>query len=185
MIELQFFTIDDADQLINWSRSAEYLAQWAGIGFTYPLTKEQIIKSLEGANDIYRSESLAFKVVIKETGEIIGHISLCKIDRVHLSARISKVVIGNERVKGKGIGSQMINEILKIGFEELKLHRISLGVFDFNKSAIACYEKAGFKKEGLLREIMKVNNKYWNLIEMSVLDREWITKKQNIYIKTI
>ncbi len=40
----------------------------------------------------------------------------------------------------------MIEEILKIAFKELNLHRVSLGVFDFNYSAIACYEKSRFYK---------------------------------------
>ena len=33
------------------------------------------------------------------------------------------------------------------------MHRVGLGVFDFNDSAIACYERAGFRREGVLREI--------------------------------
>lgn len=60
-------------------------------------------------------------------------------------------------------------------FGQLQLHRVSLGVFDFNLAAIACYEKAGFVKEGLLREARKVGNEFWNLWEMSILEREWIT----------
>ncbi len=72
----------------------------------------------------------------------------------------------------------MIEEILKIAFKELNLHRVSLGVFDFNYSAIACYEKAGFIKEGLLRDARKTGNEYWSLWEMSILENEWREKKQ-------
>jgi RimJ/RimL family protein N-acetyltransferase len=80
-------------------------------------------------------------------------------------------------MRGQGIGRLMIEEILKIAFRELKLHRVSLGVFDFNKSAIACYEKAGFVKEGLLRDSVRMGNEYWNLWEMSILESEWLGKK--------
>ena len=52
----------------------------------------------------------------------------------------------------------MMMEILKIAFDELQLHRVSLGVFDFNHSAIACYEKVGFVKEGLLRDARKMGD---------------------------
>lgn len=176
MIELQFFTRDDFEHLLKCSNSAEYLMQWAGTGFTYPLTENQIKNYIESANDMQRSDCLAFKVIWKETGQIIGHISLSKIDRVHLTARISKVIISEDNLKGKGIGLQMISEILKVGFEDLKLHRITLGVFDFNKNAMNCYEKAGFIIEGLMREVVRVNNKYWNLYEMSILEHEWSKK---------
>jgi RimJ/RimL family protein N-acetyltransferase len=71
----------------------------------------------------------------------------------------------------------MIKEILKIAFDELQLHRVSLGVFDFNFSAIACYEKAGFIKEGLLRDSRKNGDEYWSLWEMSILENEWLKTK--------
>jgi len=74
----------------------------------------------------------------------------------------------------------MINEILKIAFENLKLHRVSLGVFDFNVAAIACYEKSGFTKEGILRHSRKLGNDYWNLQIMSILEDEWKATNQKI-----
>ncbi len=67
----------------------------------------------------------------------------------------------------------MLWQVLKIGFDELGLHRLSLGVFDFNHAAIRCYEKSGFVKEGLLRDVRKVEGAYWSLIEMSILENEW------------
>jgi RimJ/RimL family protein N-acetyltransferase len=68
----------------------------------------------------------------------------------------------------------MIKEILNIAFDQLQLHRVSLGVFDFNISAITCYEKAGFIKEGLLRDSRKNDDEYWSLWEMSILENEWL-----------
>jgi RimJ/RimL family protein N-acetyltransferase len=82
--------------------------------------------------------------------------------------------------RGQGIGQLMIERVLNIAFEELKLHRVSLGVFSFNLSAIACYEKAGFVKEGLLREARKIDNEFWSLWEMSILENEWFEKKELI-----
>lgn len=99
-------------------------------------------------------------------------ISLSKIDRKNKSARIGKVLVAKD-MRGQGIGQRMIQEILKIAFEEIKLHQVSLGVFDFNHSAIACYEKVGFQKEGLLRECRRMGDQYWSQWEMSILDDEW------------
>ena len=39
--------------------------------------------------------------------------------------------------------------------------------------AIACYEAAGFRTEGLLRDIVKVGGKYWHWRAMSILDHEF------------
>jgi RimJ/RimL family protein N-acetyltransferase len=71
----------------------------------------------------------------------------------------------------------MIRKILDIGFKELDLHRIELNVFDFNTSAIACYEKAGFIREGLHRDVRKIGNEYWSLYRMSMLQDEWEKSK--------
>ncbi|HZH58732.1 MAG TPA: GNAT family protein [Metabacillus sp.] len=179
MIELNYFDRSHIPILISWIKTPEFLLQWAGPTFHFPLTEQQIEKYIENAN-FDMSNSLVYSVLLLETGDVVGHIALTNIDREHKSARLGKVLIGDQRVRGKGIGYLMVSEVLKIAFEQLNLHRVSLGVFDFNTSAIACYEKAGFKKEGLLRECRKIENQYWSLWEMSILAREWqeITKYQ-------
>ncbi|WP_270583587.1 GNAT family N-acetyltransferase [Bacillus smithii] len=176
MIELEYFERPDFNQLIRWIDSPEFLLQWGGPQFDYPLNESQLEKYIENANRD-TSDTLVYKVIHKETGNVIGHISLGKIDRKNKSARIGKVLVGEKNLRGQGIGSLMVKELLKIAFEELKLHRVSLGVFDFNKSAIACYEKVGFKKEGLLRDCRKIGNDYWSLWEMSILEQEWSDQK--------
>ncbi|PGZ05717.1 GNAT family N-acetyltransferase [Bacillus cereus] len=171
MIKLKQFTRNDFKQLKNWIHSEEFLIQWSGNAFTYPLDEEQLEKYIESAN------TLAFKVIDEETLNVIGHISLGQIDNRNKSARIGKVLVGDMKMRGRSIGKQMMKAVLYIAFEELKLHRVTLGVYDFNTSAISCYEKIGFVKEGLLRESKKVGDTYWNLWEMSMLEYEWNNKK--------
>lgn len=172
MIELRFFERSDIQQLINWIETPEFLLQWGGPNFSFPLTEQQLKNYLKDANND-NSQVMVYSFLEKETGNVIGHISLGNIDRSNKSARIGKVLVGDKNVRGKGIGLQMMKEILKVAFDELKLHRVSLGVFDFNASAIACYEKAGFIKEGLHRDSRKIGNEYWSLWEMSILENEW------------
>ncbi|MDX8046295.1 GNAT family protein [Gracilibacillus sp. S3-1-1] len=172
MIKLRFFERSDFQQLINWIETPEFLLQWGGPNFSFPLTEQQLENYLKDANTD-NSPVLVYSVIEEETGYIIGHISLGNIDKNNKSARIGKVLVGDKNVRGKGIGLRMMKEILKVSFDELNLHRVSLGVFDFNASAIACYEKAGFLKEGLLRDSRKIGDEYWSLWEMSILENEW------------
>lgn len=173
MIELKYFEQPDFTQLIEWIDSPAFLLQWGGPGFTYPLDEKQLEQYIQKANDI-DSDHLIYKVMDTETADVVGHISLGKIDRKNESARVGKVLVGNRNARGQGIGQLMMIEILKIAFRELNLHRVSLGVFYFNTSAIACYEKAGFKKEGLLRDSRKNGDEYWSLWEMSILENEFM-----------
>ncbi|MBT2655071.1 GNAT family N-acetyltransferase [Bacillus sp. ISL-18] len=173
MIELHYFERADFHQLISWIDSPAFLLQWSGPGFDYPLTEEQLEEYIKNANK-EDSSTFVYKVIDQETRDVIGHISLGRIDRKSNSARIGKVLVGSQGIRGKGIGQQMIKAILKIAFDQLHLHRVSLGVFDFNIAAIACYEKAGFMKEGLLRDSSKNGDEYWSLWEMSMLEEEWL-----------
>lgn len=172
MIKLEYFNRSDFDQLIEWIDSPSFLLQWGGPEFDYPLDDKQLELYIENANN-EEGDTLIYKVVDEETDKAIGHISLGKIDRTNMSARIGKVLVGSLQTRGKGIGQKMIREALRIAFEELNLHRVSLGVFDFNTDAIACYEKAGFNKEVLLRDARRNGDEYWSLWEMGVLIDEW------------
>lgn len=172
LIKLEYFTADDFQQLIDWISNAEFALQWGGPAFKYPLTKEQLSSYLEEAN-VEGANKYIFKVVDLTSNETIGHISLGSIDRVNLSARVGKVLVGSSEVRGKGYGMKMMTEVLRFAFENLQLHKVTLGVFDFNHSAIECYKKVGFQQEGFFRDARKNGDEYWNLIEMGILETEW------------
>lgn len=178
MIELQYFERSDFGQLMEWITSPEFLLQWGGPGFSYPLNQQQLEQYLSGANTP-DANTLVFRVFDTDSGKVVGHISLGQIDIKNQSARVGKVLVGEPSMRGKGIGQNMMRAVLEIAFGNLKLHRVSLGVFDFNESAIATYEKIGFTLEGTLRDARKIDDEYWNLCEMSVLAHEWEHKFKN------
>jgi len=173
MISLEYFEKSDFDQLIAWIDNEELMTNWAGSLFRFPLNERSLDWYLENSNNVQTSDVLIYKAVETATGEAVGHISLGSINRSDGSARISRVLVGNTSKRGLGICSGMMKAVLKIGFEEVKLHRISLGVYDFNTAAIKCYERSGFVTEGLLRDVKKFENSYWSLREMSILEPEW------------
>lgn len=173
MIRLENFEAGDFKQLIEWIDTDELLTNWAGSLFSFPLSEESLNWYIEDTNDLAVSDAFVYKAVDEKTGESIGHISLGALSRKNRSGRISRVLVGNTAARGRGICQKMIMAILEIGFDQLKLHRISLGVYDYNKSAIKCYEKAGFKIEGTSREVLWYKNSFWSLIEMSILENEW------------
>lgn len=176
MLALKYFNRTDFGQLISWIDSPAFLLHWGGPKFDYPVDELQLEKYIKDSNNS-NSENLIYKVVSVETGEVIGHISLGEIDRKNKSAKIAKVLIGNKDVRGKGIGQRMIKEILRVAFEELNLHRVNLVVLETNKSAIECYKKVGFVEEGRMRDARKKDDKYYSLIEMSILEDEYYASK--------
>lgn len=175
MIRLEYFSKEDFQQLIDWVPDASFIVQWSGPTFRYPLTNEQLATYLEGANEPEASKYI-FKVIDNGTNEVVGHVSLGKVDRNNHSARIGKVLVGAADSRGKGYGAQIIHAALTFAFEKLNLHKVTLGVFDFNVSAIKCYEAAGFRRERILQDVAKMGDEYWTQIEMEILAGEWAEK---------
>ncbi|WP_164491601.1 GNAT family N-acetyltransferase [Staphylospora marina] len=171
MIRLLALEREDCAWLFSWVEpTPAFLMQWAGPGLVFPLSLEQLERDWERgmAAD---SGRLMFKAV-DERGVPVGTAELSSIDRLNGSARIRRVLISPE-CRGAGWGGRLIRELLRIGFEELGLHRMELGVFDFNEAAIRCYEKAGFVREGVSRECRRVEGRYWNLVHMGILAPEY------------
>lgn len=54
------------------------------------------------------------------------------------------VGIYNPELLGKGLGTEVTMAVLRYAFEVLGLHRVDLRVLEYNKRAIACYQKCGF-----------------------------------------
>jgi RimJ/RimL family protein N-acetyltransferase len=55
------------------------------------------------------------------------------------------IAIGDKTAWGQGYGTAATREALRIGFDEMGLHRIELTAFGPNARAIRCYEKCGFQ----------------------------------------
>ena len=168
MIRLEKFTEDDFEQFIGWMDTEKFMYQFGGASFSFPVTVEQLNKYVaDPANRIYR-------VVDATTGRVIGHASISHHNAKNKSARLCRILIGKEQDRSKGYGQQLIQALLKICFEELALHRVDLGVLEYNKAAICCYQNCGFRIEGTLRESIVIENGYYSVHNMSILDREYI-----------
>lgn len=172
MIKLEYFTAADFDGLLEWVQDEDLLVQWAGTQFRFPLTPGKLDRYIAEANDFNNSSTFIYKAYDSGTGRTVGHISLTAINRENRSARITRVLVANSE-RGKGIAEQMVKALMHIGFGQLNLHRMSLGVYDTNHPAIKCYKKCGFQVDGTLRDIQKHGDEYWSLMEMSILEDEW------------
>ena len=173
MIRLEHFERSDFQQLIDWINNEALLINWSGSLFSFPLTTASLEWYINDTNVPHKSDAFVYKAVDTETGKVVGHISLGGLSWKNRSARITRVLVGNTAEYGKGICQEMTKAALKIGFEELGLHRISLGVYEDNKAALNCYLKSGFSIEGVSRDILWVKDCYLSMIEMGILETEW------------
>ncbi len=176
-IELRQFTKDDFARLIEWvdESGPEFFVQWAGTAFEYPLTEEQLEAHLAEAEGPEATRRI-FAAMDADSGEVVGHVELSRVDLANRSATISRLLVGEPSARGKGIGAQIIRRLLDLLFVEMQLHRVGISVLDLNLAAIQLYEGLGFKTEGHFVEARRAGGKYWNVYYMAMLKEQWLSR---------
>lgn len=85
-----------------------------------------------------------------EAGSFIGYVELREINWRRRAAEL-RVCIGDKSYWGKGYGTAAVRGILIRSFGVLNLEYVYLRVYRDNQRALRCYEKCGFRVEGILR----------------------------------
>lgn len=102
-------------------------------------------------------------------GRPVGSVYLRDIDRRHNKAEYG-IFIGGDGARGKGYGTMAARLMIRYAFEEMGLHRLFLRVFADNTRAIRSYEKAGFKREAFLRDDVRIDGCYRDIVLMGILN---------------
>jgi len=170
MIRLEHFDKENYADLISWVTNEEELMQFAGPQFTFPLTPEQLDMSLSDRN------RFAFRIVANETNVSIGH---AEIYASADSVRIGRILIGNKKQRGKGLGVQIVQALLNFAFSWFEKPKVELFVFDWNTNAIRCYEKVGFTINPDKKFERKIKQEVWVALNMTIDREKWIGLNKN------
>ncbi len=166
MIKLCRFKKCDINQLIQMVPNSRILLQWAGPKYTYPLDADQLKKTLvRTRGDLPNFQ--VYKAVQEKPKRTVGHIQLMDIDYQSSTCILGRVLIYPD-FRGKGLGSEMVRLAVIEAFEIIGLREVTLGVFDFNTSAIATYKHVGFKEYDFKENVRQFENEFWNIIKMRI-----------------
>ncbi len=110
--------------------------------------------------------------VIEVEGRAIGTARLRLVDEGNRCALYS-IGIFDAAMWGRGIGTAATRLVVAYGFEELGLHRIELRVLHDNARAIKAYERCGFQREGVHRDVEFVSGRWLSDLYMSILEDEY------------
>ncbi|MCT8976230.1 GNAT family N-acetyltransferase [Clostridium sp. CX1] len=145
----------------------------------YPMTlheEEKWFQSVTALNDTYK-----FAIETLNDSKFIGGCSINSVDWKNSVATVG-IFIGNRQYRGKGYGTDAMRVLTDFVFMQMNINKIRLIVYSYNESAIRCYEKCGYKVEGVLKQEIYKDGKYYDKISMGLLKAEYLSLKTTAYI---
>lgn len=168
-VRLRAYTKEDLPLTLDYLNEPD-VAKGLRAGFLFPLKKEDQDKWYESLNPLSK-DTYSFAIESKTDKIYLGG---CGIKDINIKDHIAAIgIFLGKQHWGKGYGSDTLRILVKFCFEEINVNKVKLNVFSFNKKAIQCYEKVGFKTEGVLRQEIYRHGKYHDNIAMGLLRSEW------------
>jgi len=138
-------------------------------------TEDEVRAALDKkvASTAIRSEddALFLAVVVKSTGEVVGDVVLHWLSREHSTAEIGFIVHPDHQ--GHGYATEAVGPLLRLAFEDLRLHRVIGRAEARNAASARVLEKLGMRREAHLIENEYVKGEWQSELVYAILEREW------------
>lgn len=161
------FQPEDSEQYRDWVNKEEFARL---LGRSLPVSKTEHDGWYQGI--VKSNSSVVFAVKRLSDGLYLGNVWLHNIHWVNRNAEL-RILLGAEGLQGKGYGTRACRLLLRFAFEKLGLHKVYLYVSTVNPRAGRAFEKAGFSKEGTLKDEFFVDGEFVDVERMGVLGTEF------------
>jgi ribosomal-protein-alanine N-acetyltransferase len=160
--------LTDANSMFE-IRSSEQAMRYVGkpLARTIADAEDLLRRMIEGVKN---NEGLTWGITLKGDDKLIGTIGFWRIDKNHYRAEIGYML--HPEHWGKGIISEALKKVLDHGFHELEFHSIEAQLTPENIGSVKVLEKAGFIKEGHLKENYFFEGKFSDTAIYSKLNPE-------------
>ena len=115
------------------------------------------------------NEGINWAITLKNNPKLIGIIGHYMIKPEHYRAEIGYMLL--PEYHGKGIVSEAVKEVVKYGFEVMKLHSIEAVLDPENYGSAKVLEKNGFVKEAHLKENGFFEGRFLDTLIYSILNK--------------
>jgi [ribosomal protein S5]-alanine N-acetyltransferase len=124
--------------------------------------------------DLHAGRAAHFAITLKASGQLLGSVELRDIDREHLQAESSFWLA--QPWWGQGYATEALRSVLPYGFQKLGLNRIYAHHLARNAASGRVLEKAGFQREGLLRQRVRKWEVFEDVVALALLREEWAAR---------
>jgi RimJ/RimL family protein N-acetyltransferase len=168
-IILKNLELEDLTDRHRWLNNPEVTRFFTNQG-SFPLSQTEMVQWFN--TTVTRSHEEIHLAIWTHHGKHIGGAQLKAIDWRNRGAELG-VFIGEISEWGKGVATEATQLLIQYGFLTLGLHRIWLRVDSENVAAINCYQKNGFRTDGIFRDEVYRNGEFHDSLVMSILKEEF------------
>jgi RimJ/RimL family protein N-acetyltransferase len=168
---LRPYAVTDVDALYSYQRLPEvhrYL-------YTEARSRseiEDLVARRAGAGALTEpGQALTLVAELSETGELVGDCVLFWHSKEHQQGEVGYVI--NPAYHGRGLATEVVGALLRLGFEGLCLHRITGRLDARNIASARVLERAGLRREAHLVENEFVKGEWTDELIYAILRSEW------------
>jgi diamine N-acetyltransferase len=125
-------------------------------------------------------ERLFIIAPIDNPSKAVGTVGLVDIDQRNRRAEWGRFLIGDASARRAGFGSEALYLSLRYAFRVLKLQRLYLEVFSWNRGARSLYRRFGFKFEGTCRSHVFSDGHFHDISLYGLLRSEFLQNEKRI-----
>jgi len=120
---------------------------------------------------VKEGDALNLAAVLRDTGELVGDMTLFWRSQEHRQGEVGYIF--NPVHAGRGYATEATRAMLRIGFEDLGLHRICGRLDARNGASARVLERVGMRREAHLVENERFKGEWADELVYAMLDREW------------
>lgn len=155
--QLRYKDIQTMPRLVT-AHVAQYL-----VHMPYPYGTEDARRFINKSRRNFRlKKELNFAIDLMKNGNLVGVISLQRIDNVNKSGQIGYWI--GKKYWNMGLATESINLLINYAFRVLRLHKVYANVLATNRASIRVLEKNGLKREGILRDSIYKYGKFFDVV---------------------
>lgn len=163
---LRRVTTDDVNEVFELRSNPENMKY-----IPRPLSKstDDALKLIAEIEDkIDTNIGINWGITLKDDTKLLGIIGYYRMQPENHRAEIGYILL--PEFHGKGIITEAVNQLIKYGFEDLKLHSIEAVIDPENFASEKVLQKCGFVKEAHLKEVLFYEGRFLDSVIYSLLN---------------